>query len=219
MSRLPNSSISSGLCTPMPCALTFLIPWNHWIWDNRQQNKHTHKRNDPKVIKISQFHVKNKAKFTQLNLLPTTTQFLELKIKLKIKQNALQTLRPKVKRNKKFKNRFGIRTPNACCKSTLYPFKNWSGYLVRHQNIIHTKWFSIIEIMACEMFRCSCDNDTSKSFSNLMLNSLMMIAESAISSPFNSMNGSCPFLDRSFSLWSTFCKENELKNWCWRIML
>lgn len=29
MSRLPNSSISSGLCTPMPCALTFLIPWNH----------------------------------------------------------------------------------------------------------------------------------------------------------------------------------------------
>lgn len=42
MSRFPNSSISSGLCTPMPCALTFFIPWNHWIWDNHQQNKHTH---------------------------------------------------------------------------------------------------------------------------------------------------------------------------------
>lgn len=28
-SCLPNSSISSGLWTPIPCALTFLPPWNH----------------------------------------------------------------------------------------------------------------------------------------------------------------------------------------------
>lgn len=27
-SCLPNSSISSGLCTPIPCALTFLAPYN-----------------------------------------------------------------------------------------------------------------------------------------------------------------------------------------------
>lgn len=77
MSRFPNSSISSGLCTPMPCALTFLIPWNHWIWDNHQQNKHTHTNvtqnpNNRKKNKPIQY--KQKQNLTQPNLQPTTTQ-------------------------------------------------------------------------------------------------------------------------------------------------
>lgn len=32
---------------------------------------------------------------------------------------------------------------------------------------------------------------------------------SEISSPFNSMNGNCPFFERNFILWSTFCKDKK----------
>lgn len=40
-SFLPNSSISSGLWTPIPWALTFLQPWNHWTMRQPSTNNVT----------------------------------------------------------------------------------------------------------------------------------------------------------------------------------
>lgn len=122
-----------------------------------------------------------------------------------------QTFRPNAILKKKFRMPFGNRIPSACCKFTLYPFSTKSGYFVRHQNIIHTKWFSIMEIVAWAILRCSCVRLASRSFSNLFVSSLMMIAESAISSPLSSMKGSCPFFERKRILWSTFCKWEKIK--------
>ena len=60
--------------------------------------------------------------------------------------------------------------------------------------------------MACWTFFCSALKlAAGSSLPNLAVNSLMIISESQISSPFSSTKGSKPLFDRSLELWLMFC--------------
>ena len=73
------------------------------------------------------------------------------------------------------------------------------------------KWFSSIVMLAWARLRCSDDKCESRSVLKLRPTSLMMTALSAISSPFSSTKGSCPFAERNFILWSTFYNKKTKK--------
>lgn len=80
-------------------------------------------------------------------------------------------------------------------------------------SITHQKSsFSIIEIVVCEVHRCSGVRLASRFLVKRLLSSSMMCVESAISSPLSSTNGSIPFLLRSDILWSTFWTRNKTIN-------
>ena len=64
--------------------------------------------------------------------------------------------------------------------------------------------------MACCTFFCSAERLLAgSSLLNLVERVLMMISLSAISSPFNSTNGSIPRFDLSLELWLMFWKKEK----------
>lgn len=142
---------------------------------------------------------KKKSKYKIKNARPISIQKFSIEL----------TLRPKANLKKKLSIPLGILLPRACWRFTLYPLSTWSGNLVRHHMITQTRWFSSMETMACATLRCSAVRPASKSLSNFCDNSLRIIVLSAISSPLSSTNGSWPFFERNFILWSTFWKQKQ----------